>query len=269
VLAGGLWGSLGGYVGTRNVHVGSSTRSADRWPSGAPSELPFTVAVRDFRLRYHPVALRLQVLLPQGDPLFLEAREGVSVAVPGTPYRVRVQAFDPSSGDLVYFVEGTQDGSRLGPFSRGREAGAPVRVRPEAFRDLEVRRAEAVVAVTDDDGRELASQVVAVNEPLSVLGHRIYLTAWGEDPYKNPYVGLQITRDPGQALVWVGASALSLGLFLLLFGDGAWVREEQGELWVRGSRGRASLQRLLGGSEPGEGSVRPAPDGGDPSVGKG
>jgi cytochrome c biogenesis protein len=252
VMAGALWGSLGGYVGTRNVYVGSSTQSADRWPSGEASLLPFTVSVRDFRLRYHPIALRIEALVPQRTPLLLETREGGSVEVPGTPYRIFVQAFDPTTGDLVYFVEGSNLGSRLGPFSRGQEQGAPVRVRPEAFRELKVRRAETVVALTGAQEEPLVEQIVAVNEPLSYHGLRIYLTAWGEDQDKNRYVGLQITRDPGQVLVWAGGIALSLGLFLLLFGDGAWAREEGQELWLRGSRGRGSLRRLLENSMPGE-----------------
>ncbi|MBI5018135.1 MAG: cytochrome c biogenesis protein ResB [Deltaproteobacteria bacterium] len=249
IMAGALWGSLAGYVGTRNVYVGSETRSADQWPARAPSALPFTLTVRSFRLFYHPIGLRLRVVAAQGASPLLETREGASVDVPETPYRVFVQTFDPSNGDLVYFVDRGAGSPRLGPFSRGKEDGAPVRVRPDAFRDLQVRRAEALVALSDGAGGVLAEREIAVNEPLSYRGYRIYLTSWSEDVYQNPYVGLQITRDPGQGLVWSGAVALSLGLLLLLFGDGAWAREEGGELWLRGSRGRASLRGLLAGDQ--------------------
>lgn len=245
-MAGGLWGSLGGYVGTRNIYVGDSTRTADRWPSGSSSPLPFTLRVSDFRLVHHPVQLRVGFLLPEGTAPEATLREGSSAPVPGTGYRVFVQRFDPAGGDLVYFLEDPA-GRRLGPFSKGKEEGAPLRVRPVAFRDPEVKRAEATVAVVGERGEVLRQQVVAVNEPLVYRGSRIYLTAWGEDRYRNPHVGLQITRDPGQPLVWAGAVALSLGLFLLLFGDGAWAREEDGELWLRAGR---ALSTSLAGRAP-------------------
>lgn len=261
VMAGGLWGSLGGFVGTRNAYVGSTVRTADRWPAGTPADLPFGLRVDTFRLLYHPIALQLSFLLPSGPSPEVEAREGTAVAVPGSPFRVFVQRFDPAAGDLVYFVEDAS-GRRLGPFSRGREEGAPVRARPTAFRDPETRRSEARLALLGAGGEVLAEHVLAVNEPLIWRGYRVYLTAWGEDRYKNPYVGLQITRDPGQGLVWVGSVALALGLFLMLFGDGAWAREEGGELWVRA--GRRTVQALRGeGSAPDEGQG--APSGGDPS----
>jgi len=242
VMAGGLWGSLGGFVGTQNVYVGDRTPTVYDWSAGADRRLPFVLAVEDFRLLHYPLQLRVQIL-DGGEPRVAEARVGAAVPVPGSPYGVRVTRFDPATGDLTYRVVGPQGES--GPFSRGQEEGAPLRVRPLAFRDPEVRRAEAVVSLQDVRGTSLARQVIAVNQPLVRDGLRIYLTAWGNDPEGRPFAGFQVVRDPGQVLVWTGSLALSLGLLLILFGDGAWVREEGGELLCRASRGTARARALL------------------------
>lgn len=243
VLVGGLWGSVGGFVGTKNIHVGDTVETYYNWSTRAEERLPFYLAVEDFRVLYYPVQLRVRIETGGAEPQVTELREGQVVRVKGTPYRVRVQMFDPGSGDMTYWVEGP--GEPLGPFSRGREEGAPLKVRPIEYRDAEVRRAEASVSLRSNTGKVLVRQAVAVNEPLVFDGLRIYLTAWSRDRYNNPFVGLQIVRDPGQPLLWVGAFVLTMGLVVLLFGNGAWIRQEEGQLLARASRGRKRLDELL------------------------
>ncbi len=263
VTAGALGGSVAGFVGTQNVYVGDSTPTVYDWSALRDRPLPFRISAEDFRLLHYPVQVRIDILdAPERQEADL--RVGGVVPVDGTQYRVRVESFDPESGDMVYFVE-TPEGPR-GPFSRNREEGAPVRVRPLAFRDPEVRRAEAVVALKDAEGRPIARQTVAVNEPIVHGGLRIYLTAWDRDPYGNPFVGFQVVRDPGQPLVWGGSVLLCLGLLALLFGDGAWVREEGGEIACRSSRGVRRARQLLGlggGGPTGGASPSGDPDAGD------
>lgn len=242
VMAGGLWGSLGGFVGTQNVHVGGLTPTVYDWNLERDRRLPFVLAVEDFQILHYPTELQVQIL-DAGEPRTVEVRVGGTIPVAGSAYRVRVADFDPSTGDLTYWVGGP-DGE-AGPFFRGQEEGAPLRVRPLAFRDPRVRRVEARVSLRDERGQAVARQVVAVNEPLVHGGLRIYLTAWGADAEGRPFTGFQVVRDPGQPLVWTGSVAFSLGLLLLLFGDGAWVREEGGELLCRASRGAARARALL------------------------
>ncbi len=244
ILAGGLWGSLAGFVGTRTAHVGDVVDRFVDWSTKADRPLGFQVSVDDFQLLYYPIRLKLRVAVPGGAPVELDAREGGEVSVPDSPYRVAVGRFDPRTEDLVFWVSGPA--GRLGPFSRDNRAGSPVDVRPAAFRDPEIRRAEVRVSVLDGAGAPVRRAVVAVNEPLVHGGVRVFLTAWGRDAYGFPWVGFQVVREPGQWLVWLGACALSAGLFVLLFGHGAWVREANGGLEARGSRGRRALRRLLG-----------------------
>lgn len=264
VVAGGaLAGSLTGFVGTQNVYVGDSTPTVYDWAAEQDRPLPFHIASEDLRLLHYPRRLRIDIL-DAPTPQHAELRVGGAVTVPGTPYRVRVESFDPDSGDMTYFVEGPA--GIAGPYSRGHEEGTPLRVRPTAFREPELRRAEAVVSLRDPRGREITRQAVAVNEPLVHGGLRIYLTAWGRDPDGRPFTGFQVVRDPGQPIVWAGSVLLCAGLLALLFGDGAWVREEGGRILCRASRGARRARRLLGldGQEGAPGDAAPAEESGRP-----
>jgi len=247
ILAGALWGSVAGFVGTQNVHVGGETDTFFNWSTGAQAPLPFALRVEDLRVLRYPLALRVRVEVPGGSGRLRTTREGASLRVEGTPYTVHLGTLDIETGDLTYRVEGP--GGEIGAFSRADADRAPVRVVPLEFRDPEVRRVEALVAVLGPDGEPVRRAVVAINEPLVYGGLRIFLTAWGKDRYRFPYAGFQIVRDPGQVPVWVGSAVLVVGLGLLLFAQGAWAWEEDGRLCAYGSRGRRALAGLLAAPE--------------------
>ncbi len=252
ILAGALWGSLAGFVGTQSVHVGAETGTFFNWSTRAETPLPFVLRVEDLRVLRYPLALRVRVEVPGRPARLRTTREGASLRVEGTPYTVRLGTLDTETGDLTYRVEGP--GGPVGTFSRADADRAPVRIVPLEFKDPEIRRVEAHVAVLGPDGEPVRRAVVAINEPLEYGGLRIFLTAWGRDRYRFPYAGFQIVRDPGQGPVWVGSAALVAGLGLLLFAHGAWAWEEEGRLCAYGSRGRRALADLLAlaAPEPGE-----------------
>jgi cytochrome c biogenesis protein ResB len=258
VAAGALWGSVGGSIGTKNIHLGDTTETVYNWSAAADDQLPFRIAVEEFRLHHYPLELRLRYEPASGEEGVARIRVGGETPLAGTPYRVRVDAFDPTTGEMVFHVRDT-DGSLLGPFERATAGRAPVRIWPDAYRDPEVRRAEARIALQSLDGGELARQTVAINEPLVAGGYRIYLTAWGRDSYDFPYVGLQVVRDPGQPVVWIGSLLLCAGMLLMLFGEGMWLREEGPELVGEACRGRKPILRVLAELVPG--STVEEPDG--------
>ncbi len=241
ITAGSLAGSFVGFVGTQNVHVGSELESFYNWSSRRQAPLPFRLRVEDFRLVHYPLQLRLRIAAPGGEVREVTAREGQRVRVARTPYAVRLGRFDPETQDLTFWVDGPM--GALGPFSRATRDQSPVDVVPLAYRDPEVRRAEALVAVLDGRGRTVRRAVVSVNQPLVHGGLRIFLTAWGNDPYGFPFVGFQIVRDPAQPLVWTGAALLVCGLGLLWV-PGAWVWEERGRVLGRATRGSSWLAGL-------------------------
>ncbi len=241
ITAGALAGSLTGFVGTQNVHVGSELVSFYNWSTRKRDSLPFRIRVEDFRLTHYPLQLRLRLAARGSEPVEVTAREGQRVPVADSSYTVRLGRFDPETQDLTFWVEGP--GGLLGPFSRATREQSPVDLIPLAFRDPEVRRAEAQVAVLDGRGRTLRRAVVAVNEPLVHGGLRIFLTAWGSDPYGFPFVGFQIVRDPAQPLVWAGAALLVVGLGLSWV-PGARVWEDRDQVLARATRGTSWMAGL-------------------------
>ncbi len=243
IFGGALLGSLAGYVATQSVYVGDETRTAFDWTLEKERALPFRLKVDGFRQQYYPISLRVR-LGPRGGPLReVVTREGGRVEVAGTDLTVRIGRFDLKGGNLTFWVETPQ--GTLGPFSRDNRDNSPVSLTPLGFRDPQVRRVEARVRVLGPGGKTVRNAVIAVNEPLVHAGVRVYLTAWGTDPYGFGWVGFQITRDPSQPLVWAGSLGFVLGLGLLALGGGAWVREEGGLVLAGATGGREALRALL------------------------
>ncbi|GAB4265762.1 MAG: hypothetical protein Kow0092_18340 [Deferrisomatales bacterium] len=233
IAAGGLAGSLFGYVGTATVHVGGRLDTVYNWESRSDERLPFVATVEELTETHYPLQLRLEVEDAAGRSLPLETRVGQETAVPGTPFRLQVLAFDPADGSLRYRLRGP-DGED-GPFAGGRDPASPVVVRPTEYRDPQVRSVRSRLVVEFPDRPPVRADV-SINAPLVVGGLRVYLTAWGRDRYGFPYAGFQVVRDPGQPLVWAGAAGLGLGLPLLWLGPGGWAEERRGRLLVRGRR---------------------------------
>jgi cytochrome c biogenesis protein ResB len=58
----------------------------------------------------------------------------------------------------------------------------------------------------------VAEGSTAVNSPLHWEGLNFYQTATNTDQLGKPFVGLQITRDPGIIYVYIGFFILSMGV---------------------------------------------------------
>ncbi|WP_025324404.1 cytochrome c biogenesis protein ResB [Deferrisoma camini] len=243
IFGGALLGSLAGFVATQTVYVGDETRTAFDWRLEKERALPFRLRVDGFRQQYYPIALKVRLGPRNGPTREVVTREGGRVQVPGIDLTVRIGRFDPETGNLTFWVESPR--GTLGPFSRENRDDGPVSLTPLGFRDPQLRRVEARVRVLGPGGETVRQAVIAVNEPLVHAGVRVYLTAWGTDPYGFGWVGFQITRDPGQPLVWTGSACFVLGLGLLALGGGAWVREERGVVLAGATGGRQALRALL------------------------
>jgi hypothetical protein len=47
-------------------------------------------------------------------------------------------------------------------------------------------------------------------------GHRVSMVGWGADEFGNRFVSIQVFRDPGAILFWIGAWLLAAALPLFL-----------------------------------------------------
>ncbi|MHC4844721.1 MAG: cytochrome c biogenesis protein ResB [Planctomycetota bacterium] len=73
----------------------------------------------------------------------------------------------------------------------------------------DVRSYASTVAVVED-GQRVASHVIKVNEPLSWAGFKFYQSNYRKDD--PTWTGLQVVKDPGLSVVFVGFVMLALGL---------------------------------------------------------
>ncbi len=94
---------------------------------------------------------------------------------------------------------------------------------------------------------------IRVNQPLTIGGVSIYQTAFKYHGNNIWSVGFQLSSDPGEPLVWVGAILLVCGLllaFLLPFRAVGLIRQADGQLALvalagySDAAGQQHLQRL-------------------------
>ncbi|MDF1553903.1 MAG: cytochrome c biogenesis protein ResB [Deferrisomatales bacterium] len=233
IVAGALWGSWGGFTGTAYGFLRAPAWTFFNWTAGVDQDLPFVLVVEEIRRLYHPLRLRAGVGERGAGGRLVETREGGTFPAAPYPYRVEVDRLDVEGKDLRFYLIGAA--GRLGPFSSAAN-DAPLRVVPVEYKDPELRQVEAGVTVRSQDNQVLRQHTLAVNRPLVVGSLRIYLTAWSENLEEDPWVGLQIVKDPGQGVLWVGSVALAAGILMLLFVRGGWAREEGGEILIRADR---------------------------------
>ncbi len=243
VIAGAFIGTEAGSVVTSNIYVGELQDHFYDWSKRADVTMPFVVRPQSMRREYHPIRMRLQLFDPEGgDAGIVEVEEGERFDVEGTPYSAVVERFLPQEGDaLVRFYEGER---LIGVYDRAQQQLWPVKFAPVAWKG-EIKQVWVMLEFFDHGSNAISQQEVYVNGPANVMGYRVYMSSWGFDDENRPYVGLQISNDPGQWLVWGGATALTVGIFLLLFMEGAWVREQDGLIIGRSSRNRRRFKRLL------------------------
>lgn len=251
IAAGAFTGTQAGFVGTAVITVGTIDERAMNWKMSRDVELPFAVHVKSLKREWYPLTVRMDAVTSDGITTGeLVAAEGERVKVPGTRYEMALLKFDPDARDISYGLYGPE--GLLGTYTRKDMQLAPVRVSPKAYLG-EVRQALAGLDFYMPGKSQAQTVTISVNSPAEIEGHRIYLTAWGADDEGKPYVGLQITKDPGQELMWAGSVMLAAGLFVLLFAQGAVVAEREGKIAGKASRSAKAFAeelRNLGGGTP-------------------
>lgn len=222
IMIGGLLGETG-FVGTINTYLQQPNQRYFDWDLQQDRELGFSFRVDDFRLRYYPIQLRFDLIDAQsGAPhgrLMLFDNETFSV--PGSGLTVQLRGFDPEVRILTMDV--LEEGVSLGEYQIGagvERFGAvqhpDFRLNHIEFRDPVLKQMESRVSVLVE-GRVVKQALVRVNEPLTYRGISFYQTAYGRDDAGNRSVGFQLSKDPGEWLVWAATLLLMLGFALAFF----------------------------------------------------
>lgn len=208
ILVGGALGSLG-FVATVNIHEGSDTATAFRWDRQEDTPLGFRLMVKRINYDYYPTPVRIGVLV-DGDPVQLcEFITGESLVCAGL--QIEALGFDPTLPALtlaVTFPDGRRSEIMASTTVDDVKIGAVIQL--VAFKTPVVKRTWIDMAIIVDGAPPFNGQS-EVNRPLIWQGLRFFHTATGTDPAGQSYAGIQIVKDRGLPLVYLGFALLLIG----------------------------------------------------------
>lgn len=221
IIAGGVGKSLWGFIGTQYLLVGVETEKVYDWKSRAEAPLGFTLLLKEKVDDYLPLRLRVGVSdLASGEKLdLLEVKEGGSAALRDGNLKLGVKGYDPESGAVSLEVE--REGRRE-VFSLSVKEGEqkyadfpPYRLTLVAFMHIFKRTRGRVAFI--EEGRQVKEEWLEPNGRIAHRGLSIFQSTWGNDPYGNPYIGIQVARDPAAPVFWVGCILFSVALPLYFY----------------------------------------------------
>jgi cytochrome c biogenesis protein len=167
---------------------------------------------------------KLRATSKTGQSADLELRDGESFNIPGTDVKATITGFSPA---LAFDPSG----------------------RPYNYNDTMTN--PAVRLQIDEGGNNYIKWIVERFPKTWYLtsGHMVQLTdIWG-----SQYTGLQVRKDPGVWIVYLGCAIMSIGLYIAFFMSHrrVWVRvrTEKGSMKVtvaaRANKGKESLERKI------------------------
>jgi cytochrome c biogenesis protein len=224
IMLGGIMAELG-FVGTHLMPVGESTKTYFDWDVEQDMSLGFELRVDHFELDYYPIELKVGIYNPQTRELMEEhvTKEGETFPLPldgGTATVVNFEPFDKSLTLEVY-----RNGQKVADY-RGLPGDSKeevsnflddlIVIKPRAFRDPILKQTLTDVSILEN-GEVVKQQRIMINHPLVYRGVAIYQTGMNQDEFGFWYVGFQISKDPGEPLVWGGSILLVLGLYIAFF----------------------------------------------------
>lgn len=221
IMVGAISSSLG-FVGTMSLYNGDKSDTYFDWNSQSDRPLGFEFRLDHFEPHYYPIELKFVALdSASGQELAtLSTREGEIVPLPGG-YRAKVIRYYFFEEDLVLQIyNGTQEigiyHALGGKRSDEKNPRLPFLLKPLAYRDPLLKQLRSEVTILEK-GEVVRRGVIEVNDPLVYKGISIYQTAYNRDKYGFWSAGFQLSRDPGEPLVWTGCITMVFGLLLTFF----------------------------------------------------
>ncbi len=219
ILFGGILSEFG-FVGTVMLPVGGQSSTYYSWDYEVDLPLGFTVQLDDFEIIYYPIEVRLGLYDPQTrEPLAdIITREGEIVPLPLEGMSARVVKFVPFDQTLHLDIlrHGEKVGSYRTPSVKAEEPfenrlDAELMIRLTGFKDPIDKQYRSRVSILEQ-GEVVKTGVIEVNHPLVYRGAAIFQTAFNQDEFGFWYSGFQLSKDPGEPLVWGGSILLIIGL---------------------------------------------------------
>ena len=236
VMAGAAISSHWGHRAQLVLRVGDAPSASLTGKDGEPAgSLPFSVALKDFRIDYHSRGRHhLSLAGPQGAKAELDVEPGKSYPLPDGR-TLEVLRYIP---DFVIDLERNEASSRSdqpnNPALQLRVSGGQGQAGPRAstywafadfplqhqegqpwqaeysFSEPEVKQYTSQIEVLGGEGKAATAATLSVNHPFRWMGWTLYQS--GFDPGDSGVSVLQATHDPGTPLVFLGCIILLAGL---------------------------------------------------------
>jgi cytochrome c biogenesis protein len=242
ILIGGILGSIFGFEAYVNIPEGEKASMVRLRPNQAPKALPFSVFCKDFTVDFYengtPKEFRSDLSFMEDGKVLLEGTllvnhpitfRGITFylssygTIPGHKVRLRISRIGESTANSAFEVE------------KGRSV--PLPGSEAQFRVVKVEGnlrgmmgPAVLISIVSDRGRETRFWVfqdidrlrekfppamfrAPILNPSSFKPYTFFLDGI-ESQY---YTGLQVNRDPGVPLVWLGFFLIVAGLFVTFF----------------------------------------------------
>ncbi len=233
VVIGAIWGERG-YVQLAVGQAASVCYDDER----RAIPLPFEIRLEDFKVERYSAAreaLVVHVLKERVSQAF-PIEVGKESQVKSTPYRVRILRYEPDFVILGQGKYGSRSQARNNPAVQVRVVNGSQEITqwvflrfPGMHREensnvrLDYRELSSAGRIKDfkstlrllDDGEVVASKTIEVNTPLKYGGYAVYQSSY--DSLHEAWSGLEVARDPGVSLVYLGFGLISAGVLFTFY----------------------------------------------------
>lgn len=199
-----------GFVATVNIYEGDVADKVYRWDLEKEVSPGVEIMIKKLHEEYYPVPVKVGVL--RGEEKF-----GLFILKTGEDfvleeYTVLVDELELYAKKLnlrVYYKDdfiGSADTSGTGTLPDD----FPFAFKLVAYQNPIIKKTWMELVLLRDSAM-VAEGKVGVNSPLKWGGMNFYHTATSRDESGKPFVGVQITKDPGTAYVYTGFILIALG----------------------------------------------------------
>ncbi len=224
VLIGALITAIFGYRGYMNIAEGGKTNLAVLFGSGEIKKFPFYIRCDKFEIEYYPSGM------PKKYISYLSVIENGKIVK-----RKRIVVNEPLYYKGVYFYQASYGPTRGFPFATRyyffvkKNPSAKPSAHIVAFEQpLEVAnntyimpkgnmgQGRVLIYITNSTGKAIYQAMLKTRVWYKAPGkNQAFVAIGGFD--RGWYTGLQVSYDPGTAIVWIGSTILVFGLFVAFF----------------------------------------------------
>ncbi|ADY73903.1 hypothetical protein Dester_1268 [Desulfurobacterium thermolithotrophum DSM 11699] len=213
VLIGGLLTAVFGYRGYMNLAEGTSSNLVSFFSSPKIIELPFSIKCNKFFIDFYPSGMPKAYI---SDLSVIENGKEV--------YRKKIRVNDPLKYNGVYFYQASYgQGVATLQIKEGNKTktveiafGQPIELSQNTFlRIVSIDGNTLAMGVEFIQNGKVRAGVIQPFNFFKVPGTDIVFSVVDVKPAF--YTGLQVAKDPGTWVVWVGSTILILGLIVAFF----------------------------------------------------